>query len=433
MSTFDRRLFLHTSLGGLATGALATPLSAQTPAAPAVVSTVYEIPRGGASPDTLFLTWQRDPTTTMTVQWVAPSVGEAKLQLHYALLATKDEPDVDWRIVDVADHVYPLTELRVFRVELTGLTPGAEYQFHLGDAKVVHRFRTMPARATDSFQFISGGDCGVNTHVVNNNILAAKQDPMFALIGGDIAYDDGYKVKENLGFLRNYSRYMIDSQKRLIPLVVCLGNHEVRGGYAKPRSAAPFFFALFDGLYADRSYATLDFGDYLSLILLDTGHISSIDGEQTDWLRQTLAERERCPHVIVANHVPAYPSYRKSEADGSKAGTGELNRIHWVPLFERYNVDVVLEHHDHTFKRTHPLLNGHIDANGLMYLGDGSWGKLRAPKGPELRPYLAKVGDAYQLTLHRLEGDQRFHLALAENGRVVDICRSQKRAQRKSS
>ena len=64
----------------------------------------------------------------------------------------------------------------------------------------------MPAKATDSFQFVSGGDCDVNPHAIANNILAAKQDPMFALIGGDLGYDDGKKVDKSLGFVRNYSR-----------------------------------------------------------------------------------------------------------------------------------------------------------------------------------------------------------------------------------
>ena len=83
---------------------------------------------------------------------------------------------------------------------------------------------------------------------------------------------------------------MIDPKGRLIPMVVCIGNHEVDGGYGKPREAAPFFFALLDGLYPERSYATLDFGDYLSLVLLDTGHVAPIDGEQTSWLDRALAD-----------------------------------------------------------------------------------------------------------------------------------------------
>ena len=187
---------------------------------------------------------------------------------------------------------------------------------------------------------------------------------------------------------------------------------------------------MHDGLFAERSFATLDFGDYLSLVLLDTGHVAPIDGEQTSWLNRALAQRVDRPNLIVVNHVPAYPSYRKFEAEGGKAATGALNRSHWVPLFEKHNVDVVLEHHDHTFKRTHPLKDGRVDAGGIVYLGDGSWGKMRAPETPEERPYLAATGKAYHMTLHRLEGEQQFHMALEDTGRVVDICMTRKRPRR---
>jgi len=37
------------------------------------------------------------------------------------------------------------------------------------------------------------------------------------------------------------------------------------------------------------------------------------------------------------------------------------------------------------------------DKNGVLYLGDGSWGKLRSLKKPEERPYLATYGDSYHV------------------------------------
>lgn len=372
--------------------------------------------------DTVFLTWQRDPTTTMTVQWLGKTS-----ELPRAELTCRANAGGLWQVKPVLTKPFPMTDLLVFRCELTNLAPGQEYQFRIGANEKTYRFRTMPAKATDAFQFVTGGDSGIDDNAVANNKVAAKQDPMFAVIGGDIAYENGREPHVFRQFLRNYSKTMLDGQGRCIPLLACLGNHEVDGGYGKPREKAPFFFSVFDGLFSERSYTALDFGDYLSLVLLDTGHISSIDGEQTRWLETSLRNRADCPHLIVANHVPAYPSFRRYAEDEKGAGTGDLNRKHWVPLFEKYAVDVVLEHHDHTFKRTHPLKNGRVDKNGILYLGDGSWGKLRAPKSPEERPYLAAVGHTYHMTLHRLEGDRRFHMAISNSGRIVDICTTGKK------
>jgi hypothetical protein len=285
----------------------------------------------------------------------------------------------------------------------------------------------MPAKATDTIHFISGGDCGVNPHAIANNIQAARQDPMFALIGGDLGYDNGRSVEISLAFLRNYSKHMVGRDGRLIPMVTCIGNHEVDGGYNKPRAKAPFYYALFDGLYPENGFATLDFGDYLSLVLLDTNHTTPIEGGQTDWLEKTLKARKDHPNVIVVNHVPAYPSFRKAEGTDGKAGTGAGNRKFWVPLFDKYRVPVVLEHHDHTFKRTKKLVDGRADDNGVLYLGDGSWGRLRSPQAPEKLDYLAASSRDYHLSLHRIQGEERFHLELDENGRVMDVSRSGQR------
>jgi hypothetical protein len=368
------------------------------------------------------LTWQRDPTTTMTVQWVGVASETADTKVYHA----KARGGL-WQAQSTTVRPYPLSNLKLFRTELTGLSPGTDYQFRIGKGSPTYRFRTMPARATDTIHFIYGGDCGTNAHTVANNIQAARQEPLFAVVGGDLGYDNGRSVSTSLAFLRNYSRHMVCRDGRLIPLVACIGNHEVQGGYNRPRGKAPFFYALFDGLYRHHGFATLDFGDYLSLVLLDTGHTSPIAGAQTDWLEKTLRARKDHPNVFVVNHVPAYPSVRSMTGKKGKGGTGAGNRKHWVPLFEKYRVPVVLEHHDHTFKRSKPLLGGLAHDNGVLYLGDGSWGRLRNPNKPERVPYLAVTSRDYHLSLHRIQGKERFHLALDERGRVMDVCRSSQR------
>ena len=434
MTLPDRRSFLGASLGAAATAAAC--YGRQPPPLPPPAHESFQ-------PSTLFLTWRRDPTTTMTVQWVGtagetadsrvyhrPSVYRPSGPLAAAAGATITAVPPAWAATPTAKTPYhPATDLKVFRAELSGLTPDTDYDFRLGKESPTYRFRTMPARATDPIAFVSGGDCGVNAHAVANNIQAARQDPMFAVIGGDLGYDNGTSVATSLAFLRNYSKHMVGRDGRLIPLVACIGNHEVSGGYNQPRAKAPFFYSLFDGLYPDTGYATLDFGDYLSLVLLDTGHTSAVAGDQTDWLDKTLAARRDHPHVMVVNHVPAYPSHRSMTGLGGLGlgGTGGENRRHWVPLFERHRVPVVLEHHDHTFKRTKPLVGGLGDDNGVLYLGDGSWGQLRSPQRPEKLTVMARTSQDYHLSLHRIQGNDRYHLALDEAGRVMDVARTGQR------
>ena len=169
-------------------------------------------------------------------------------------------------------------------------------------------------------------------------------------MAGDLAYDNGTAPDVFTRYLRNYSTAMVDAKHRLIPMITCISNHEVVGGYQALREKSPHYLSLFDGLFAERTFNTLDFGDYLSLVLLDTDQIAPIEGEQTAWLSKTLSDREEVPHLLVANHVPAYPSYRPRQGQNGKTGTGELQRKLWAPLFEKFKVDGVLEHHDHTYR-----------------------------------------------------------------------------------
>lgn len=415
----DRRQFLAAA-GSLAGAAGLRPLFADAP---------KFAPSPSFEPDALFLTWQRDPTTTMTVQWIGTEEeGRDRQIVWYA-----KDGEKEWRSASSTVKPFPKTVRKIYRTELTGLEPGTDYRFRVGLDSAEKRFRTMPRKAGDVVQFISGGDAGVGPATINSNKVAAAQSPSFVFMGGDLAYENGTNPQIFLYYLRGYSKQLIDSEKRLIPLLGCLGNHEVVGGYGKPRSDAPFFYSVFDGLFPETGYNVLDFGDYLSLVILDSNHTSPIGGEQASWLEKTLREREDHPNVFVYYHVPSYPSFRPIDLDHMESGTGAESRKHWVPLFERYNVDVVFEHHDHTYKRTHPLIGNQVDENGVLYLGDGSWGRLRRPKTPEERPYLAVVNESYHLSVHRIEGDKRFHVALSDQGRVVDVCMTRKRRRSKSA
>ncbi len=424
MIDLNRRHFLQSASLLAGCGYAGSLLSGPTETKPAFA------PHPSFYPTALFLTWQHDPTTTMTVQWIGDNEKDG---LTRPIWYAKDRSE-EWRSRPSATKKFPLTDRWIFRAELTGLEPDTDYRFRVGLDSAEQRFRTMPAKATNTIHFVSGGDSGIGRHAMNNNRVAAAQAPQFVVIGGDLAYENGSSPATFLQFIKNYAHDLKDDQGRLIPMLACIGNHEVVGGYGKTRKEAPFFYAMFDGLFDHSGYAKLDFGDYLSLIFLDTGHTTPIKGAQTDWLAGTLKEREECPTLFVFNHVPAYPSFRPYSFDGSEdGGVGADQRKYWCPLFERYNVDAVFEHHDHTFKRTHPMLDGRVNDNGIVYLGDGSWGKIRRPKTPQQRPYLAVSDESYHLSVHRIEGKERSHVALSDAGRVVDVCVTTKRSHRRTT
>ncbi len=110
----------------------------------------------------------------------------------------------------------------------------------------------MPAKATDTFTWVSGGDCrrrpARHRHQHHRGEAENRTSRSSAATS---AYDNGVSAKAAVAFLQNYSKHMIDPQGRLIPMVTRIGNHEVRGGFKAKRRGATFYLPLFDGLYSE--------------------------------------------------------------------------------------------------------------------------------------------------------------------------------------
>lgn len=90
----------------------------------------------------------------------------------------------------------------------------------------------------------------------------------------------------------------------------------------------------------------MDFGDYMSLAVLDSNHTQPVE-DQTDWLKKQLNSRKQRPHLFAVYHRPAWGT-------GVKGNIEEIQR-EWCQLFEKFGVDCVFEDDHHTYKRTHKI------------------------------------------------------------------------------
>jgi hypothetical protein len=392
-------------------------------------------------PPAVYLTWRGDPATTMLIRWHSNKDENRSSDLMYQQL---DEST--WHSVQGSSHPMAHSNRTIHLVELAGLTPNTKYRFRPGEDATEFKFQTMPATADAPIRFIVGGDMygadkwfnrvnprdlfgvlgqGRYSILRETNRQAASQDPRFVVIGGDITYSNGKPDRFDRWYrwLAAWKEDMVTSDGLLIPLLPAIGNHEVRDNTYReewhsktpydPAVEAPFFYSLF--VHPDTlSYKAVDFRDYLSIILLDSGHTNFVR-DQNDWLSQTLESRSSYPHLFAAYHVPAYPSYRNP-----------LGRIptklrkNWIPLFEKFGLDAAFEHHDHTYKRTHPIRNGKVHPEGVIYLGDGAWGRLRSPKKARHRWYLAHTAKEFHFILVEIQGHRRTFSAINEEGELID-------------
>ncbi len=316
------------------------------------------------------------------------------------------------------------------RVQLTGLKSGTEYRFRAeGQAKDLG-FRTMPETLTRPLRFAQGGDTRhTKEWLAKTNQIAMRYDPDFVVWGGDFAYANGLEQNTHLWeeWFDANNTTLVGADGRVVPIIAAIGNHEVVGGYYTSgahvgyqptdewrQRIAPYFYQFF-AFPGQPGYGTLDFGDYLSLIILDTAHSNPIAGAQTEWLERELVKRKGRPHVFPVYHVPAYPSQR------SYTGQPSVQvRDHWVPLFEKHGIEVAFEHHDHTYKRTHPIRGGKVSADGIVYFGDGAWGVAVREGGSKDEWYINRFAAERHAIIVTIDGTHRHFLVVNEDGEAID-------------
>ncbi len=369
------------------------------------------------APSVLYLTWMHDPTTTMTVHWHTTDEDRT------SQVAYRKKGESQWQFKEGIYGALTKTNLLVHTVELHELEPGEEYQFRLVGKRGIYHFNTLPKTLSRPIRFVVGGDAYFYLSVLRkmNEQIAAK-DPDFVVVGGDIAYTNGrravfkgkgWEIKRWRTFLREWKRQMVTSDGRMIPIVPVLGNHDVKASTLISMSHHFLFYELFATPEKEIPYRVLDAGDYLSLFLLDSGHTYHIEGRQTQWLKKKLSERENVPYKMAAYHIAAYPSvYPYRGQSPNKI------RMQWNPLFERYHLNVAFEHHNHAYKRTHPMKGNKIDPDGVIYMGDGSWGVT--PRKPKKLWYLANTAQVNAVCLITLSRDLGLIEAMSIQGEILD-------------
>lgn len=363
--------------------------------------------------------WQEDPSTTAAIIWMEKE-GAEKPGAFEVTAMTGAEGKTS--MPSVANR-FGKSKHAVHRAKLEKLKADTEYAVEVlesGQVQAKVRFRTAPPAFKPGFRFVTGGDMYHKRDLLDAmNARAGAEDPVFAWLGGDLAYANNSDDKRWLDWVESWKEKAVTPDGRAVPMVVVIGNHEVSGTGYRPKDPPPP--AMADQYYSlfqpgeNRSNHTVDFGNYLSLVLLDSGHTASI-ASQTTWLRDALEERKSVGRLMVCYHRPAYGSGIKEDAIDI--------RKEWCPLFEQYMVDVVFENDHHGYKRTYPISHGRRDDEaGVPYLGDGAWGVgVRAAPPGEIskRPWLAKaiaINHLFRVTLT----ERGFtYEAMSADGKIFD-------------
>lgn len=315
-------------------------------------------------PHHIHLTWQRDDLAhSMTVTWQSFEEGSGSTVL-YDTEPRGGEPGLyDYSAKGVA-HTYPGASGFIHDVELTGLEPETTYYLICGGEggwSGELAFRTAPVGRRD-LRFVVGGDSRSNPDD-RDAVSAAMRgaSPSFVLFSGDLV-DDGYVQGEWDGFFGHMDEYWAGEDGLTIPIVPALGNHE--------KDAVNYFEQF--ALPGNEEWFSFDWGPDLHIVVLNSeATVEGLDA-QTLWLEEDLAEHADYPWKVVLLHRNILPSYHDWWLTG-------INR--WVPVWDRYGVDLVVTGHSHNYMRSNPVdLTASLEeaqpsySEGIMYLSSGGWG-----------------------------------------------------------
>jgi len=274
---------------------------------------------------------------------------------------------------------------------VTGLEPDTIYCYEVrgGGANWTRAgFRTAPPPGAERpVRVVAFGDSGSGSDDQRQLLAQLGTVPFdFVIHTGDLAYDSGSRAEIE----RNVFRVYADLFERFA-FFPASGNHEYDTEQAAPFREAFDLPANGGPLGRERWYA-FDWGN-VHFVALDTERVGP---DQAAWLDADLTANRR-PWTIVYGHKPPF----SSGSHGSDAAV----RQHFVPLFDRHKVPLVLSGLDHHYERT-------TAQNGVTYVVTGGGGKGTRGVGSSAFTafaeqvvhflYVTVAGD--RLTLHAIDG-----------------------------
>lgn len=328
------------------------------------------------------------------------------------------------------------------QITLEELQPGTTYQYRVVnfvdlEGEPMHsptfQFKTAPDDLDSKISFMVIGDSGSGSaeqYLIRDVLLEGGMD--LFLHSGDTVYPAVVDESIQLRFFDIYEDILTNTA-----FYPTMGNHDLSPTIIDERlfylpDVFQAQFALPDIPREDKgSYYSFDYGamhvtvvdsTQITLIMDDPFAPPVFDIPQLKWIEDDLRESDR-PWKVVLFHHPPY-------SGGAHGGHLGLRNM-LVPIFERNNVDLVINGHEHHYQRSHPILkevaydgwqgSSVYSPTGPIYVITGGGGALlyNFSHEEELR-YMAHTELRHHAIKVQIEGDTLELQAVDFNEQIID-------------
>ncbi len=352
---------------------LAVPTAGPRAAAP--VTSVRAANRGrpaaaDGTPEQIHLTWGNDPARSVVVSWASPGQAESP------------RVRIGQRVIPAIERGHPSGPRGevswTYHALVDGLRPGGTYGYAVtadNDRNATDpfsaTFRTAP-QGRAAFRFTSFGDLATpnarRASSVGQSAYAVGAvetfQPLFHLLNGDLADGDPAPAGQSQVWRDFGNNIQASAANR--PWLPVPGDHGVDylARYSLPDNGLPEFA----GRWYEFRIGTVAFiclsGDDVAEADARASATDPVEpntsgrkrgysgGAQTRWLEATLAAARgdsSIDWIVVGFHRCAC----SSSPAGSESDLGI--RREWLPLFDRYEVDLVLCGHGRGYERSFPI------------------------------------------------------------------------------
>ncbi|WP_151734849.1 purple acid phosphatase family protein ['Paenibacillus yunnanensis' Narsing Rao et al. 2020] len=374
------------------------------------------VPAAAGLPYDLVTTFKGDAGNSRAFTWYTREPS-AKGWLEVAEGETEDFTGPDVLRVQAENSVIKTDAgaRGVHKAEAAGLKPGTLYSYRAGSGKEgewsgVYRFRAAAAgsgevtfiNVTDS-QGASAGDFQLWGRTLNR-ALETFPGAQFIVHNGDFveepedaaAWDDLFGNAQDIA--------------ASVPLMPVAGNHDEVDGKADLFSS---HFNVPDngagGSNPGTSYS-FEVGPVHVTVLNTESNLK----KQTEWLKRDLAGTDK-PWRIVAMHRPVYGGNRYKKVEDL------------AEIFDKYNVDLVLQGHNHEYSRSYPLYDGQIvtdgtaKSSGTVYVvTNASGGKFNEKKADQFYHQVHFQNNKQMFAGIVIRGDELTYQAYDVDGLLLD-------------
>ena len=359
----------------------------------------------GTKPAQWRLVWQNDPAHEAIVSWSTVDQGKR----HLVRVAAADGSE-ERAVTTYDDGKYIGGNHYYHHVRLKELKPATHYNIVIesdGNKSPEMHFITAP-NDDRPLKLLFGGDSrsdqkarrGINQMM--RSLFESQPDIVAFAHGGDYVVT-GTKFPLWNVWMSDHE-LTVTKAGRMLPIIPARGNHD----------AGELFNNVFGFPARDANYFAFSIGANVRFVTLNSN--ISAGGDQGKWLEAELKESRPTHRWLLAQyHRPVYPAVKSP-------GSG---RQHWVPLFEKYNLDMACEADGHNIKRTPPIRNDKLDPTGVVYIGEGGLGVgQRTPlvNDPN-RWYLrepGKAGKGHHVQLLAFDKDNLEYSAILLGGKLFD-------------